>query len=177
MPTFERFKQHWIFWRILQWSFAALWSFPTSQAALLGPLQALRRERRRVTPGVAASACSKLADTPLVMASHLAKCNLYAGHSGKWSSLGAAISATLCNSMDCSREVCTNSCPLSWLCHPTVSSSVTPFPSSLHLFQHQGIFQWADSLQQVAKVLELQLHSFQWIFRVNFLFYFILFYF
>ena len=28
--------------------------------------------------------------------------------------------------------ICSNSCPLSWWCHPTVSSSVTPF-SSCHL--------------------------------------------
>ena len=36
--------------------------------------------------------------------------------------------------------------------------------------QHQGLFQWGCSSHQVAKVLELQLqhHSFQWIFRVDF---------
>ena len=27
-----------------------------------------------------------------------------------------------------SPRVCSNSCPLSWWCHPTVSSSATPFP-------------------------------------------------
>ena len=30
--------------------------------------------------------------------------------------------------------VCSNSCPLSWWCHPTISSSVTPFSSCLHSF-------------------------------------------
>ena len=31
-----------------------------------------------------------------------------------------------------------NSCPLNWWCHPTISSSVFPFCSCLHLSQHQG---------------------------------------
>ena len=52
-----------------------------------------------------------------------------------------------------------NSCPLSWWCHPTVSSSVVP----LNLSQHQGLFKWVSTSHQVAKVLELQLQhqSFQ----------------
>ena len=47
---------------------------------------------------------------------------------------------TLCNPMDCSiphfpvlhylPEFCSNSCPLSRWCHPTISSSVTPFSYS-----------------------------------------------
>ena len=39
-----------------------------------------------------------------------------------------------------------NSCPSSWWCHPTISSSVVPSP-----FQHQGLFQWVSYLHQVAK--------------------------
>ena len=41
-----------------------------------------------------------------------------------------------------------------------------------NLSQHQGLFQWVSSLHQVARVLELQLqhHSFQWIFRIDFLY-------
>ena len=39
----------------------------------------------------------------------------------------------------------------------SISSSVVPFPPTLSLSQHQGLFQWAGSLHQVAKVLELQL--------------------
>ena len=47
--------------------------------------------------------------------------------------------------------------------------SVDPFTSCLQsLFQHQGLFQRVSSWHQVAKVLELQHQSFQWIFRVNF---------
>ena len=39
--------------------------------------------------------------------------------------------------------------------HSTVSSSSSPSPPALNLSQNQGLFQWADSLNQVAKVLEL----------------------
>ena len=68
-------------------------------------------------------------------------------------------------------RVYSNSCPLSQWCHPTISSSVVPFSSHLHLSQHQGLFQWVSSLHQVAKVLEFQLQhqSFQRIFRTDFL--------
>ena len=50
--------------------------------------------------------------------------------------------------------------PLSSFSHP-----------ALNLFQHQGLFHWVSSSHQVIKVLELQLQpqSFQWIFRVDFL--------
>ena len=51
--------------------------------------------------------------------------------------------------------------------HPVLSSSPPAFNHS----QHQGLFKWVSSLQQVAKILELQLQhqSFQWIFRADFL--------
>ena len=67
--------------------------------------------------------------------------------------------------------VCSDSGPLSWWCHPTISSSVSPFPPAFNLSQHQGLFQWVSSSHQVAKRLELQLQhqSFQWIFRTDFL--------
>ena len=46
-----------------------------------------------------------------------------------------------------------------------------PSPPALNLSQNQGLFQWAGSLYQVGKFLELWLQhqSFQWIFRVDFL--------
>ena len=46
-----------------------------------------------------------------------------------------------------------------------------PSPPALNLSQHQDIFEWVNSLHQVAKALELHLQrqSFQWIFRVDFL--------
>ena len=82
-----------------------------------------------------------------------------------------------------SPRVCSNSCPLSQWCHPTilvhwVSDVIqpscplsSPSPPTFNLSQHQGLFQWGLSLHQVTKVLELQLQhqSFQWIFRVVFL--------
>ena len=71
-----------------------------------------------------------------------------------------------------SPRACSNSCLLSQWRHPTISSSVTPFSSCLNLSQHQGLFQWVSSSHQVAKVLEFQLQhqSFQWIFRTDFLY-------
>ena len=37
-----------------------------------------------------------------------------------------------------------NSCPLSWWCHLTISSSVAPFSSCLQSFPASGSFQWVD---------------------------------
>ena len=68
--------------------------------------------------------------------------------------------------------VCSNSFSLSQLCHPTISSFVSPSPPVLNLSQHQGLFQWVSSLHQVARLLELQHQSFQWIFRVLFFFFY-----
>ena len=51
--------------------------------------------------------------------------------------------------------------------HPMLS----PSPPAFNLSQHQGLFQWVSSSQQVAKVLEFQLQhqSFQWTPRADFL--------
>ena len=47
-----------------------------------------------------------------------------------------------------------------------------PSPPTFNLSQHQGLFQWVSSSHQAAKVLEFQLQqqSFQWIFRIDFLY-------
>ena len=52
--------------------------------------------------------------------------------------------------------------------HPLSS----PSPPTFNLSQHQGLFQWVGSSYQVAKILELPLQhqSFQWIFRLHFLY-------
>ena len=59
-----------------------------------------------------------------------------------------------------------------------ISDAIQPFHPLLHpslpaltLSQHQGLLQWVSSSHQVAKVMDLQLqhHSFQWIFTVDFL--------
>ena len=47
---------------------------------------------------------------------------------------------------------------------PSNSSSSPSYPV-LNLSQHRGLFQWVGSLHQVAKVLDIQHQSFQWIFR------------
>ena len=39
-----------------------------------------------------------------------------------------------------SPRVCSNSCPLSWWCHPTISSFVVPFSSCLQSFPASGSF-------------------------------------
>ena len=39
-----------------------------------------------------------------------------------------------------SPKACSNSCPLSWWCHPTISSSVIPFSSCLQSFPASGSF-------------------------------------
>ena len=49
--------------------------------------------------------------------------------------------------------------------HPLSSAS----PATFNLFQHQGLFKWVSYLHQVAKVLEFQHQSFQWMFRTDFL--------
>ena len=46
---------------------------------------------------------------------------------------------------------------------------LSPSHLALNLSQHQGLFHWVSISHQVAKVLELQHQSFQWIFRFDFL--------
>ena len=64
-----------------------------------------------------------------------------------------------------------DSCLSSRWCHPAISSSVVPFSSCPNPSQHQGLFQWVNSLHERAKVLEFQLQhkSFQWTLRTDFL--------
>ena len=89
---------------------------------------------------------------------------------------------TLCDPMDCSTPGFPSHHQLPeltqthihWVCdafqpsHPLSS----PSPPAFNLSQHWGLFQWASSSHQVAKVLEFQLkhQSFQWIFRTDFLY-------
>ena len=70
------------------------------------------------------------------------------GSSVQFSSVTQSCSA-LCDPMDWSTRfpcpsptpgACLNSCPLSQLCHPTISSSVVPFSSCLQCFPASGSF-------------------------------------
>ena len=70
-------------------------------------------------------------------------------------SLGLPHARLPCPSL--SLRACSNSCPLSRWCHPTISSTLTPSPPALNLSQHQSFFQWVGSLHQMAPVSELQL--------------------
>ena len=54
--------------------------------------------------------------------------------------------------------VCSNSCPLSWWCHSTISSTVAPFSCCPQSFPGS-----AGCSHQVAKVLELWLQYQSWI--------------
>ena len=91
----------------------------------------------------------------------------------------AQLCPTLCNPMDCS----TPGLPVHhqllefiqthvhWVGDAIQPSHPLSSPSSpaFNLSQHQGLFQWISSSHQVAKVLEFQHPSFQWIFRTDFL--------
>ena len=89
---------------------------------------------------------------------------------------------TLCDPMDCSMPGLpvhhqlpelfqTHVLQVGDAIQPSHSLS-SPSPAPFNLSQHQGLFKWGSSSHQVAKVLELQLQhqSFQWIFRTDFLY-------
>ena len=62
-----------------------------------------------------------------------------------------------------------NACPLSLWCNLTISSSDAPFSFCPQSFPAAESFPMIGSSHQVVKVLELQLQSFQWVFRADFL--------
>ena len=69
-----------------------------------------------------------------------------------------------------SLTVWSNSCPLSWWCHPIFSSFVVPFSSSLQSFPASGSFLMSQLFTSGGKSIEFQLHyqSFQWIISIDF---------
>ena len=70
-------------------------------------------------------------------------------------------------------RACSNSCPSSRWCHPTISSSVIPFSSCLRSFPASGSFpmsQFFTSGGQSFGASQLQHQSCQWIFRTDFLY-------
>ena len=67
-------------------------------------------------------------------------------------------------------RACSDSCLLSWWCHPAISSSVIPF--GLQSSLASGAFpnsQFFASSGQSTLEFQLQHQSFQWIFRTDFL--------
>ena len=70
-----------------------------------------------------------------------------------------------------SPRVCSNLCPLSQWCHPTISSSVASFFSYPQSLPASGSFPMSRLFTSGNQILELQFQhqSFQWIFRIDFL--------
>ena len=70
-----------------------------------------------------------------------------------------------------SPRACSNSCPSSRWCHPTISSSVVPFSSCLQSFSASESFLMSWLFASGSQGLELHLRhqSFQRIFRIDFL--------
>ena len=68
-------------------------------------------------------------------------------------------------------RACSNSCPSSQWCLPTISSSVIPFSSYLLSFPASGSFPMSRFFISGGQSIGIQLQhqSFQWIFRVDFL--------
>ena len=63
-----------------------------------------------------------------------------------------------------------NSRPLSWWCHPTISSSVIPFSSCVQSFPASGSFQMRQFFVSGGQNIGVSASaSVQWIFRTNFL--------
>jgi len=95
----------------------------------------------------------------------------------------AQLCPSLCNPMDCSTPVFpvyrqlaqTHAHPVGDAIQPS-HTLLSPSPPAFSLSQHQSHCQWVSSLHQVAKLLELQLQhqSFQWIFRMDFLWYWLI---
>ena len=86
---------------------------------------------------------------------------------------------TLCDPMDCSTPgflVLHHLLELTQTHVHQVSDAIqpshllsSPSPPAFNLSHYQGLFQWVSSSHQVAKVLEFQHQSLQWIFRTDFL--------
>ena len=74
----------------------------------------------------------------------------WARKTGKALAVVVVVHSVLCDPKDCSTpgiivlhhqpKACSNSCPLSQWCHPTISSSVFPFSSCLQSFPASGSF-------------------------------------
>ena len=110
----------------------------------------------------------------------LCVCLFISCYNTKFSSVQPFSHVWLCHHMDCSMLGLpvhhhllggySNSRPLSWWCHPTISSSVVPFTSCPQSFPASGSFPMSQFFASGAKVLKFQLehHCFQWIGLISF---------
>jgi len=98
-----------------------------------------------------------------------------------WVQFSHSVMSDFCDTIDCSMPVFLvhHQLPelaqthIHWVgdaIQPSHSLS-SPYTPAFNLSQHQGLLQWVSSLNQVAKVLELQLQhqSLQWICRTDFI--------
>ena len=67
-------------------------------------------------------------------------------------------------------RVCSNSCPSSWWCYLTTLSCAALFSFCLQSFLALGNFPMSQLFESDGQVLQLQHQSFQWIFKVDFLY-------
>ena len=58
---------------------------------------------------------------------------------------------------------CSNSCPSSPWCHPTMSSSVALSHPNFNLSQDQGLFQWVRVFASGGQIIGASASAFQWI--------------
>ena len=86
---------------------------------------------------------------------------------------------TFCNPMDCSKPGFPALLELTQIHVHRVGNDIQaahplsfPSPPAFSLSHHQSLFKWISSSHQVAKILDFQLQqqSFQWIFRIDFLY-------
>ena len=120
-----------------------------------------------------------MANNTLKLANYPSACISLANINPRQFSSVAQSFLTLCNPMDCSMPdfpVLHHLPELAQAQVHWIGEAIQPFhplsspsPPTFNLSKHQGLFQWIGSSYQVAKVLELQPQSFQWIFRVDFL--------
>ena len=66
-------------------------------------------------------------------------------------------------------RACSDSCPSSWWCHPTISSSVTPFSSCPQSLPASESFPMSLLFTSGGQSIGASLSTLQWIFRVDFL--------
>ena len=98
---------------------------------------------KEISPGCSLEGMCKLCIKSQVLAALLIVCY----RSGvKWSEVAQSC-PTLCDPMNHRMPglpKSTHSCPLSWWCHPTISSSVIPFCSCLQTLPESGSFQMSQ---------------------------------
>ena len=116
--------------------------------------------------------CKMLQASPVILFSSFQFSSVQFSHSVMSNSVTPWTAACLASLSITTPRACSNSCPLSRWCYPTISSSVIPFSSCFQSFPASGSLPMSQFFATGGQILELQLqHQFlQWIFRVDFLY-------